>query len=191
MNIFIRWHIGYWAYVDMQDLRLRSGNIYFYNEKGDVVTCSLCDSVQFDMRVECGFRKTKSCYLLNFSKGDVFAVRHKDNEYDLYIPMSEVDFAMLDKRKRRCNEGMDVMVMRRCAFNAYKLNFWNPNCDTHRFYRVKGYERLNFEIYVETIHTDKGKMIDEIVQSIKNDCGVSISAYDMAKIIEKYKIEKI
>ena len=158
MNIFIRWHIGYWAYVDMQDLRLRNGNIYFYNEKGDVVTCSLEDSVQFDMRVECGFRKTKSCYLLNFSKGDVFAVRHKDNEYDLYIPMSEVGFMKLNKMELLMNNGMDIMVKRRCCLVGHDLNFWNPSCDTHKFYLSRDKKRINFEIYVETKQTDKGNM---------------------------------
>lgn len=191
MNIWIRWNCGYWAYVDMNQINLRGGKIYFYNEKGNIVECNLVDSVQFDIRVNCPFRFTRSCCNLNFSNGDMFAVRHKGNEYDLYIPMSEVNFTTLEKKNKLYNNGMDIMVMRRCAFNAYNLNFWNPKCDNHRFYRVRGSERLNFEIYVETIRTDKGKMVDEIVESIYKECGVSISNYDMAKIVEKYRIEKI
>ena len=191
MNIWIRWQCGYWAYVDGNRLKLRGGSIYFYNEKGKVVECSLTDSVQFDMRVNCGFRFTKSCYKLNFTKGDVFAVRHKGSEYDLYIPMSEVDFTMLEKKEKVFNEGMDIIVKRRCAFNAYNFNFWNPICDCHNFYRLRGNERLNFEIHIEITRTDKGKMIDEIVESIYKDCGVTISVYDMSKIMKKYRIEKI
>ena len=191
MNIWIRWYVGYFAYVDMNKLKLRNGKIFFYNEKGEVVECSLEDSVQFDMRVQCSFRFSKSCYKPNFSKGDVFAVRHKGNEYDLYIPMSEVDFKKLEKRENAINKGMDVMVMRRCAFNATDLNFWNPSCNQKNFFRVRGSERLNFLVFVEQYHTDKGKMVDEIVDAFYNECGVNISAYDMAKIIEKYRIEKI
>lgn len=191
MNIWIRWYVGYFAYVDMNRLKLRRGEIHFYNEKGEVVKCNLEDSVQFDMRVQCPFRFTKSCYKLNFTKGDVFAVRHKGGEYDLYIPMSEVDFKKLEKRENVINNGMDVMVMRRCAFNATDLNFWNSSCNQNNFFRVKGNERLNFLIYVNQYHTDKGNMVDEIVNAFYKECGVNISTYDMAKIIEKYRIEKI
>ena len=83
MNIWIRWYMGYWAYVDMNKISLRNGKIYFYNEKGKVVACDLSDSVQFDIRVNCSYRFTRPHVELNFSKGDVFAVRHKGNEYDL------------------------------------------------------------------------------------------------------------
>ena len=190
MNIWISWYCGYHACLDMKRLNLRRGNIYFYNDKGEVVVCDLKDSVQFDMRVSCGIKYTRSNVKLDYTKGVVFAVRHKGNEYDLYIPMEEVGLMKLNKKEYVFNDGTNILVKRRYCFCGGGLNFWNSNCDSHNFYLSKDKKHINFEVYVETKQTEKGKYIEEMSRTIREECGVTIDTYDMGKILEKFKIVK-
>ena len=193
MNIWIRWHFGYWAYIDMKKLNLRRGNIYFYNDKGEVVYCRLEDSVQFDMRVNCAIKYTRSNVKLDYTKGIVFAVRHKGDEYDLYIPMSEVNFAKSHKNEQPYNDETMIRVTQCCGFDGSNLNFWNPNCNLNRFktyHSTKG-ERVLFNLFIEAKETEKGKYIEKMSRTIREECGVTIDTYDMGKILEKFKFEKL
>lgn len=192
MNIFIRFRFGYYAYVDMREIKLKGGSIFFYNEKGDVVRCSLEDTAQFDIRVECGFRMTRNGTTPNFSKGDVFAIAHKGKEYDLYIPMSEVNFTKGHCIEQSMDCGMDIMIMQQCGIDATDLDFYNKSCNLNRFrsYQGKNGNRVLFEVFVGMKETDKGKIARNLSNEIRKDCDVSISSYDLMLILEKYRIEK-
>jgi len=193
MNIWIRWYCGYHAYLNMKKLKLCRGNIYFYNDKGEVVTCSLEDSVQFDMRVNCAIKYTRSKVKLDYTKGIVFAVRHKGDEYDLYIPMSEVNFVKSHKNEQSFNDNTMIRVTQCCGFDGSNLNFWNPECNLNRFkaYNSTKGERILFKLFIENKQTEKGKYIEEMSRTIREECGVTIDTYDMGKILEKFKIEKL
>ena len=192
MNIWFRWYFGYWAHVDMRRLKLRRGQIHFYNKNnGEVVTCNLEDSVQFDIRVNCDIKYTRSNVKLDYTKGVVFAVRHKGDEYDLCIPMEEVGLMKLNKKEYVLNDETNILVRRRYCFCGSGLNFWNPNCDDHNFYLSKDKKHINFEVYIETKQTEKGKYIEEMSRTIREECSVIIDTYDMGKILEKFKIEKL
>ena len=186
MNIWIRWHIGYFAYVDMQRLSLKHGDIYFYNEKGNVVRCDLTDSVQFDMRVNCDFNFRNK---VNYTRDEVFAIRHKGGDYSLYIPMSEVGFTKLGLVNRKNDDkGMGHYVYRRYSFNATNLNFWNDNCNYGNFTAKD--DKVIFMNYVTFKPSEKAKNVVDLQTQIKETCGVYIEERDLADIVEHFNITK-
>lgn len=186
MNIWIRWYVGFFAYIDMQRLHLKRGEIYFYDEKGNVVRCDLTDSVQFDMRVNCGFNFRNK---VNYTRNEVFAIRHKGGVYSLYIPMSEVGFTKLGLVQKKCDDkGMGYYVYRRNSFNATNLNFWNDKCNCGSFTAKD--DKIIFQVYETFKPTKKAKNVADLQTQIKETCGVYIEERDLADIVEHFNITK-
>ena len=186
MNIWIRWQVGYFAYLDMQRLTLKHGELYFYDAKGNVVRCDLTDSVQFDMRVECDFNFRNK---VNFTRNEVFAIRHKGGDYSLYIPMSEVGFTKLGLiHKKSDDKGLGYYVYRRYSFNGSNLNFWNDKCNYGNFKAEDN--KIFFKTYVDFRPTEKATKVAELQEQIKETCGVYIEERHLADIMEHFVITK-
>lgn len=186
MNIWIRWHVGYYAYVAMNKLHLNGGRIFFYNKNGDVVCFNLEDTAMFDMRVNCDFNFRKK---LNFTRNEVFAIRFKGGEYALYIPMNEVNLRFIRNKEITTNNGFYVYKYKLYSIKGTELHFWNEKCDLGKV-RQGDNGTIIFEEFGGCAETEEHKKIDKLKVDIIQNCDVSISDYDLSKILQKYRIIK-
>lgn len=190
ITIWIRWYCGYAAYISSvtytKYLSLASGEMYFYDAKGNVVRCGLTDSVQFDMNLNCEFNIRKE---IDFTCNEVFAIKHKEkNGYALYIPMSEVKFTKLGIAREESYDGLGNNVYRCYCFKATNLNFWNNVCNS-RIFKVKD-DMVFFKNYIGYESNDKGNMVLKIQTLIRNTCDVHIEKTDLVKMLEHFVIIK-
>lgn len=185
MNIFITWQVGYFARVQDYKLSLRKSRIHFYNETGVVLCCDLMDTANFLISVNCPFNfRNKE----NFTRNEVFAIKHKGGTYSLYIPASEVGLVKGGTITKKHPKDLARTQFTRWSFLGRHLSFHNSTCNTDNFESKNG--RIFFKVYNKTIVTKKGKDITNLCEEIRETCFVRLDEYDLASILEHYNITK-
>lgn len=184
MDIYIVWNVGYFAKIKDYRLPLRKNKIHFYNEKGVVVCCDMEDTANFLISVNCPFNfRNKE----NFTRNEVFAIKHKGGTYSLYIPANEVGLVKLGTITEKLSQDLARAQYTRWSFVGY-LSFCSSICNANNFESKD--DRIFFKVYNKTIVTKKGKDITNLCKEIRETCFVSLDEYELANILEHYNITK-
>ena len=187
-RIAIRWYYGYVAYVNGIMHTLKDATIHFYDKDGDIVKCALDNTIQFNIDTLCEVKEIRPNVKLNFESERIYMVRHKANAYAFYIPKNVVGLKEISPKKELMYQEMEVFHKKRYLIDVEDINYFNPYNSCKTFYKLNN--KLCFERFVKSESTKKGKMVDELVKEISEICHVSITTFNMCKILEKYKIEK-
>ena len=190
-EILIRWRENstfYCALIGLQTFYLKGGKIFFYDKDGNVEVMQLEDSVQFDIKVDCDCKVRKK---VDYTRGEVFLIRRKYDEYELYIPKKKVNFKEGKETKVVTCNGLYENTIKEYTFDADNLSSYYPTKINYTFFKGEDDTRVKYRTCVKVEFTELCASVQNLCADIKRNCGVLIDYFDMAKILEKYDVNKI
>jgi len=190
MNALVKWQVGYYITIDFQFMQLQDACLHFYDKDGNVVTFRLDDGCQFWLDIQCDEFNIRKKH--NFSRNEVFAIKHKkysEDYYSVYIPMDAVDLTHLGKKTAKCSDGYHIEHYNEYALKVSEYGWWSGEKPNHENLKHTN-DAVIFKENISITPTKKQKFVDNLSDEIYETCGISISDYGLKKMLKYYDIVK-
>lgn len=168
-------------------------NLMLYDFNGNCVGVPLGDGVSFLCSLEgdipISVRKKE-----NYTRNEIFVIKRpkKYGEviYDAYVPMGPADLKHIKDIEQVSGDGNFISHYTEYSFRGSYLKYWGEDEPIGAKFSTEGEDRLKMLVYTKSEYTEKKQNLDALADDIKATSGVSISSYDLERILEHYTMTK-